>query len=214
MFVHFFSFGFIKFGYVVFLKLPSECCNKKSVWKSFGCWFCWCHNGNVCAVCHRHRQDDHVGEVRWAAATSPLPVCGFQQVSGQWGTTALPQQCGLQDCPLIGLQRHWEKVRTYDSPQVLSVIGSVHKLGWSVESCSCENMFLNLVNLGWMKKLYRLLTLCKNIQKRLAECSNKGQRRLTVYQSLTAVKWHHSFCVWTAHTELNSRFLPGLGLKS
>lgn len=61
----------------------------------------------------RHREDDHVGEVRRAAAKPPFPVCGLQQVSGQRGSAPFPQKCGLQDCPLVGLQRYWQEVNWY-----------------------------------------------------------------------------------------------------
>lgn len=45
----------------------------------------------LCTVFHRHGEDDHTGEVRRAAARSPFPVCGLQQVSGQGGSVPLPQ---------------------------------------------------------------------------------------------------------------------------
>lgn len=65
---------------------------------------------------HRYREDDHVGEVRRAAVTPALPICGLQQICGSWSPAPLPQQCGLQDCSFVGVLWCWLEVR----PHILS----------------------------------------------------------------------------------------------
>lgn len=86
---------------------------------------CW----KVTTVSCRHREDDHTGEICRAASSSEVPVCGLQQVCGRCGTQLLPQQCGLQDHPLLGLQRRWQEVSMQLTTALLSV--TVHLL-WNI----------------------------------------------------------------------------------
>lgn len=64
----------------------------------------------VCFFLLRHREDDHAGEVRRAAAAAPLPLRGLQQVGGGGGSAPLPQQRDLQDGALAGLPGRGEEV--------------------------------------------------------------------------------------------------------
>lgn len=99
-------------------------------------------------VCYRYREDDHVGEVCRAAATPPLPVCGLQQVSGQWGAAPLPQQCGLQNCPLTGLPRGWEEVRNFPSDVLRDIpILNIYTDCGQKKSCGNISLSSNYLNI-------------------------------------------------------------------
>lgn len=86
---------------------------------------------------HRCRKDHHIGSLRWAAAWSPLSVCGLQQFGGSGGAALLSHKRIMQDRPPAGLWGRWKDVRICWDWNILADLHFFHFFFLNVQHRLC-----------------------------------------------------------------------------